>query len=63
MCRFGCSGDIYVSNNCTANKDSVTRIATHWSNCAYANDTAFGDFLTGAGEFTVKEVEVFEIAD
>jgi hypothetical protein len=29
----------------------------------YANDTAFEDFLTGAHKFTVKEIEVFEIAD
>jgi hypothetical protein len=39
---FGYSGDIYVSNHCNANKDSVTGIGTHWSNCAYANDTASG---------------------
>jgi hypothetical protein len=25
------------------------------------NDTRFGDFLTGAKNFTVKEIEVFEI--
>jgi hypothetical protein len=29
----------------------------------YAHDTAFEDFLTGADKFTVKETEVFEIAD
>jgi hypothetical protein len=29
----------------------------------YANDTACGNFLTGALNFTVKEIEVFEIAD
>jgi hypothetical protein len=29
----------------------------------YANDTTFGDFLTGAENFTVKEIEVFAIAD
>jgi hypothetical protein len=28
----------------------------------YANDTAFEDFLTGAEQFTAKEIEVFEIA-
>jgi hypothetical protein len=27
------------------------------------NDTAFEDFFTGAENFTVKEIEVFEIAD
>jgi hypothetical protein len=41
-------GDICVHENC---------------NNTYANDTAFEDFLTGAEEFTVKEIEVFEIAD
>jgi hypothetical protein len=29
----------------------------------YANDTAFEDFFTGAEKFTVKEIEVLEIAD
>jgi hypothetical protein len=29
----------------------------------YANDIAFEHFFTGALEFTVKEIEVFEIAD
>jgi hypothetical protein len=29
----------------------------------YANGTAFEDFLTGAYKFTVKEIQVFEIAD
>jgi hypothetical protein len=55
--------DIYVFDNCNANRDSYTRIGTRCSNSAYANDTAFEDFLTGAGEVTVKEIEVFEIAD
>jgi hypothetical protein len=32
-------------------------------NRMYTNDTAFEDFLTGAEEFTVKEIEVFKIAD
>jgi hypothetical protein len=55
--------DIYVSNNCNANRGSCTRIGTRWSDYAYANDTAFEYFLTGAATFTVKEIEVFEIAD
>jgi hypothetical protein len=55
--------DIRVSDNCNANRNSSTRIGTHWGNCTYANDTAFEDFLTGAQNFTVKEIEVFEIAD
>jgi hypothetical protein len=29
----------------------------------YANDTALEYFLTGAKNFTVKEIEVFEIAN
>jgi hypothetical protein len=55
--------EIAVSDNCDANRNSFTRFGTRWSNCAYANDTAFEDFLTGAHKFTVKEIEVFEIAD
>jgi hypothetical protein len=55
---------IGVSDNCNAHRDSWTHIGTHWeSNCTYANDTAFEYFLTGAREFTVREIEVFEIAD
>jgi hypothetical protein len=41
----------------------VTHFGTRWGDSAYANDTAFADFLTGAEKFTVKEIEVFEIAD
>jgi hypothetical protein len=55
--------DIYVKDNCNANRDSYTASGTHWSDSAYASDTAFEDFLTGADYFTVKEIEVFEIAD
>jgi hypothetical protein len=29
----------------------------------YANDTAFEDFLAGAGEFTEKQIEASEITD
>jgi hypothetical protein len=43
--------------------DSYTRIGTRWSDSAYANDTSFEDIFTGAEEFTVKEIEVFNIAD
>jgi hypothetical protein len=59
----GNSSDIVVFDNCNTNRDSYTRIGTGGSDCAYANDTAFKDFLTGAQYFTVKEIEVFEIAD
>jgi hypothetical protein len=55
--------EIAVSGNCNRNRGSYTRIGTNWSDSAYANDTAFEDFLTGARKFTVKEIEVFEIAD
>jgi hypothetical protein len=60
---YGYNGDIDISDNCNTNRDSFTRIGTHWSDRTYANDTAFEYFLTGAEEFTVKEIEVFEIAD
>jgi hypothetical protein len=46
-----------------ANRDHYSRFGTRYSNSAYANDIAFEDFLTGAQYFTVKEIEVFEIAD
>jgi hypothetical protein len=59
----GNSSDIVVFDNCNANRDSYTLIGTNWSDRVYANDTAFEDFLTGAVNFTVKEIEVFEIAD
>jgi hypothetical protein len=61
--RFGggSGADIYVSDNCNTNRDSYTRIGTHWSDSKYANDTAFEYFFTGAEKFTVKEIKVFEI--
>jgi hypothetical protein len=59
----GCSCDIAVSDNCNASRNSYTHIGTRWSNRTYANDTAFTGFFTGAEKFTVKEIEVFEIAD
>jgi hypothetical protein len=58
---FGDSIDVHY--NCNANRNSVARIDTCWSGRTYTNDTAFEDFLTGAVTFTVKEIEVFEIAD
>jgi hypothetical protein len=53
----------FFSDDCNANKDSDTCIGARWKNSVYANDIAFGDFLTGAEEFTVKEIEVLKIAD
>jgi hypothetical protein len=55
--------DIWVSDNCNTKRDSSTRIGTHSFGNTYVNDTAFEYFLTGAEKFTVKEIEVFEIAD
>jgi hypothetical protein len=55
--------DLHVSDNCNANRYSHTRIGTNWSDRTYANDTTFKDFFTGAESLTVKEIEVFEIAD
>jgi hypothetical protein len=40
--------DLYVCDNCNTNTISYTRFATRYSNNVCANDTAFGDFLTGA---------------
>jgi hypothetical protein len=55
--------DIGISDNCNTTT-SITRIGTRWgSDTTYANDTQFREFFTGAFEFTVKEIEVFEIQD
>jgi hypothetical protein len=50
-------GDIAAYDSCNTSRDSCTHICTRWSSSPYANDTAFGDFLTGAEEFTVKEIQ------
>jgi hypothetical protein len=55
--------DIFISNNCNQNVDCFTRIGTRWNDRTYANDTTVGDFLTGSFNFTVKEIEVFEITN
>jgi hypothetical protein len=55
--------DICISDNCNTNRNSYTRIGTRYGDHTYANDTAFRDFFTGAENFTVKEIEVFEIPD
>jgi archaellum component FlaC len=60
--RFG-DGDIRVSDNSNANADSWTHFGTRYHNGAYTNDTSVKDFFTGAVNFTVNEIEVFEIAD
>jgi hypothetical protein len=50
---------ILVSDNCNEDRDSFIR----HSRGVYTNNTAFEDIFTGAEKFTVKEIEVFEIAD
>jgi hypothetical protein len=58
--------EIVVWDNCNTNSESVTGIGTNWKDDddeVYANDVDFEYFLTGAEEFTVKEIEVFEIAN
>jgi hypothetical protein len=60
---LGSGCDILVSDNCNTNRESYTKIGTRWSTTTYENDTTFEDFFTAAKKFTVKEIEVFEIAD
>jgi hypothetical protein len=55
--------DIVVKDNCNTNRSSFTRIGTQWGNRVYANDTPFEEFFTGAHNFTVKDIEVFEISE
>jgi hypothetical protein len=53
--------DIRIYDNCNANTDSW---ASHFGE-SYANDTGLDGrtFFTGSDNFTVKEIEVFEITD
>jgi hypothetical protein len=55
--------DISVCENCNTNNKSDTSFGTRWSVRAYSNDTAVAVIFTGAEAFTVKSIEVFEIAD
>jgi hypothetical protein len=48
-----------VCDDCNTNRKSYTR--REGKERVYENDTAFKWFFTGAHEFTVKELEVFEI--
>jgi hypothetical protein len=59
-CTGFCKG-IAALDNCNTNRDSWTWIGTRYDDYSYVNDTRFGDFFTGAQDFTVKEIEVFEI--
>jgi hypothetical protein len=57
---FGCSC-ICVFNNCNRNTNSHTKyFGDEYDSVSGGRE---GDFLTGAENFTVKEIEVFEIAD
>jgi hypothetical protein len=60
--QFG-DGDIRVSDNSNANAGSWTHFGTRYHKGAYTNDISVKDFFTGAVNFTVNEIEVFEIAD
>jgi hypothetical protein len=57
---FGC-GCISVYDNCNKNTNSYT--SYFGDEYESVSGTREGDFLTGAVKFTVKEIEVFEIAD
>jgi hypothetical protein len=54
--------DICVCDHCSANRKNITHFGTDWNYSTYANDTACKNFFTGGERFTVKEIEVFEIA-
>jgi hypothetical protein len=56
------STEITVSKNCHANGNSHT-YTNRYRGYAYENNTDFEPVLTGREKFTVKEIEVFEIAD
>jgi hypothetical protein len=53
---FGYGGAIVVSDKCDSTKDSHT-----WGDNTYTNQNC--KVYTGAHEFIVKEIEVFEIAN
>jgi hypothetical protein len=54
--------DIEMSNHCNAGS-SYTRIGIRCGDLAYANDSPAVDFVMGAINSHVKEIEVFWIAD
>jgi hypothetical protein len=57
---FGHGCDLFVSHNCDSNTDSVSSLGE-----TYVNDTGVDGrvFFTGAHNFRVKEIEVFEVSD
>jgi hypothetical protein len=54
---------IYVSDFCSRANRSSTHIGIIYGKRTYANDTNARNFLTGLDNFTVKEIEVFEITN
>jgi hypothetical protein len=57
---FGGGNGIQVADGCNNNTNSYTSLST-----SYANDTgiAGNQFFTGEHNFTVKEIEVFQVSD
>jgi hypothetical protein len=57
---FGSGNDIYVADGCNNNTSSYTNLGG-----SYANDIgiAGNQFFTGEHNFTVKEIEVFQVSD
>jgi hypothetical protein len=55
---FGNGCDLWVGDQCQKSRSSGSRLGT-----AYANDTGITGYqvLTGAQDFTVQEIEVFEV--
>jgi hypothetical protein len=67
ICCYSAAGPLfgnsctYVSDNCNANADSSTQyFGDKYESVSGGHE---GNFLTGAQNFKVKEIEVFEIAD
>jgi hypothetical protein len=57
---FGAGADLYVHDHCNANSTSYSQLGY-----TYTNDTGIADnaVLTGAYNFWVKEIEVFEVIE
>jgi hypothetical protein len=55
-----CFGDISVHDNCNANTYSFTSLGSSYTNSTGIEGKAF---FTGSQNFTVNEIEVFEITD
>jgi hypothetical protein len=55
--------NICAASDCNASTRSFTQIGMSWGDRTYANDTIIAEFLTGAFNFAVTEIEAFKIAD